>query len=137
MPENTRQYHVRACGLTIHCQVVPMGRDYTICIWSGQGGHVGSAAMAVARPSLTGTGRSATTSVLNALGHKDDAVAGRIAAAVAKQCGCTAVCTCGIHADGLTPTGIQEILDACGELEKMLLRDLPAIQPETEGQADT
>lgn len=113
-----------AWGITLLCDVVPMGRDYTICIRSDSGGHIGSAAMAVARPSLTGSGVSATTSVLNCLGHKDDTVACRLAAAVAAAKNCTAVCICGIHIDALTPEGIEAILAACRELEKEILQKL-------------
>lgn len=118
------RYERTVCGVALLCDVVPMGRDYTICIRSDSGGHIGSAAMAVARPSLTGEGVSATTSVLNCLGHKDDAVACRLAAAVAAAKGCTAVCVCGIHIDALAPEGIQAVLDVCRELEEKVLREI-------------
>ncbi len=111
-------------GITLLCDVVPMGRDYTFCICSDCGGHIGAAALAVARPSLTGSGVSATTSVLNCLGHKDDTVACRLAAAVAAAKNCTAVCICGIHIDALTPEGIEAILAACRELEAEILQKL-------------
>ncbi|MCD7881098.1 MAG: hypothetical protein LUG47_05450 [Clostridiales bacterium] len=124
MTEQVKRYERTVWGVTLLCDVVPMGRDYTLCIRSDSGGHVGSAALAVARPSLTGEGVSATTSVLNCLGHKDDAVACRLAAAVASAKNCTAVCVCGIHIDGLAPEGIRAILDACGEIEGEILRGL-------------
>ncbi len=111
-------------GVTLHCDLIPMGEDCTICIHSLPGGHVGSAAMAVARPSLTGQGVSATTSVLNRMGHKDDEVAVRLAETVASARGCAVVCVCGIHIDGLSPAGIQAVLAACRELEQEILRAL-------------
>ncbi|MCD7812865.1 MAG: hypothetical protein LUH20_02205 [Lachnospiraceae bacterium] len=117
-------YEKEACGITLLCDVIPMGRDYTICVRDAKGGHVGSTVMSIARQSLTGEGISATSSVLNRVGHKDDEVARMLAEAVAIQKNCTVVCTCGIHLDGITPDQIQEILDACGELEQMILADM-------------
>ncbi|MCD7715774.1 MAG: hypothetical protein LUI39_04895 [Lachnospiraceae bacterium] len=116
-----RQYRKSVCGVTILCDVIPMGNDYTICIRDEKNAHIGSAVMAIARPSLTGEGRSATSSVLNCMGHKDEEIARRIAESVAAKLDCTVVCTCGIHIDNISPEQIQQILDACGELEQMIL----------------
>lgn len=124
--ELNRHYEVPVCGITLLCDVIAMGRDYTICVRDDRCGHVGSAALSVSRPSLTGQGVSATTSVLNCLGHKDDAIACRFAEAVAVQQRCTAVCTCGVHIDGITPAQIREILAACEELQDRVLQDLAA-----------
>jgi len=120
----SRSYAKSVCGITLLCDVIPMGRDYTICVRDDKGGHVGSAVMSIARQSLTGEGISTTTSVLNRVGHKDDEVARMLAEAVAIQNNCTVVCTCGIHLDGITLEQIQEIMDACGELEQMILADM-------------
>ncbi len=111
-------------GIALRADLIPMGADCTICVSSDPGGHVGSAAMAIARPSLTGQGTSATTSVLNCLGHKDDAVAVHLAQTLAAAMGCTVVCVCGIHIDGLSPEGIQDVLAACQEMEAEILREL-------------
>ncbi|MCD8381584.1 MAG: hypothetical protein LUC30_01510 [Clostridiales bacterium] len=124
MTDQVRRFERTVWGVTLLCDVIPMGRDYAICVRSDSGGHVGSVAMAVARPSLTGEGVSATTSTLNCLGHKDDAVANRLAAAVAAAKSCTAVCACGIHIDSLAPEGIQAIVDACREMEEEILQEL-------------
>lgn len=119
-----KSYTKSICGITILCDVIPMGRDYTICIRDERGAHVGSAVMAVARPSLTGEGISATSSVLNRPGHKDEAIARRLAEAVAAALNCAVVCTCGIHIDGISKEQIQKILNACQELEGRILEDL-------------
>ncbi|MCC8138003.1 MAG: hypothetical protein LIO76_08085 [Clostridiales bacterium] len=119
-----RQYRKSVCGITILCDVIPMGNDCTICIRDEDGGHIGSAVMAIARPSLTGKGMSATSSVLNCLGHKDEEIARRIAERVAANLNCAVVCTCGIHMDGITQEQIRQILDACRGLEQTILNDL-------------
>ncbi len=121
------QYRKSVCGITILCDVIPMGKDYTICIRDEEGAHIGSAVMAIARPSLTGEGTSATSSVLNCLGHKDEEIARRIAESVAAALNCAVVCTCGIHIDGISSEQIQQILDACRELEHIILNDLSVI----------
>jgi len=118
------EYQKNVCGIMILCEVIPMGKDFTICVWDDQGGHVGSAVLSIARPSLTGEGISATTSVLNRPGHKDEEVARHLAETVAAHMDCAVVCTCGIHLDGITPEQIREILDACRELEGKIVEDL-------------
>ncbi|MCC8044935.1 MAG: hypothetical protein LIP12_05485 [Clostridiales bacterium] len=118
------RYRKSVCGVTILCEVIPMGKDFTICVWDDRGGHVGSAVMSVARPSLTGHGTSTTTSVLNRPGHKDEEVARHLAETVAACMDCAVVCTCGIHLDGITPEQIRDILKACRELEEEIVEDL-------------
>ena len=109
-------YTKQVCGIQIQCNVVQMGNDYTISIWDNTAGHIGCAVLSLARPSLTETGISVTSSVLNRTGHKDDIIALKFAEAVAKKSGTCAVCTCGIHMDNITAEQIQEILAACDEL---------------------
>lgn len=107
------------CQIT--CQIVPMGKDFMLAVYGGTRPHVGSVVMAQARPSLTGTGISATSSVLNCMGHKDEAVAREFAEAVAVQNNCTAVCSCGIHLDGITPRQLKQVQTCCDHLlEKCL-----------------
>lgn len=118
------RYRKTVCGITILCEVIPMGKDFTICVWDDKGGHIGSAVMSVARPSLTGKGISTTTSVLNRPGHKDEEVARHLAETVAAHMNCAVVCTCGIHLDGITPGQIREILKACREMEGEILEEL-------------
>lgn len=103
-------------GMELCCEIVPMGRDVTIAVYGGETAHVGSVVLAVPRDSLTGTGRSATSSVLNCPGHKDEAIARRFAESFAVQNDGTAVCSCGIHIDHLTPDGIRRVREASEEL---------------------
>lgn len=112
-------------GSPLCCEWIPMGRDFTLAVWGGAAPHVGSTVMAIARPSLSGNGVSATSSVLNALGHKDEAVARRFAEAVAKEKRCTAVCSCGIHIDALTVEQLRAVEEGC---ERLLSRVLESIE---------
>ena len=55
-------------GSLLHCDWVMMGQDCDLAVWGGTRPHIGSAVLSVARPSLTGSGVSATSSVLNLTG---------------------------------------------------------------------
>lgn len=110
-------------GLPVFAQLVQMGKDCTICIWGGDTPHVGSVVMSTARPSLTGSGVGVTSSVLNGIGHKDEYVARKFAEAAAEKFVCTAVCSCGIHIDDITPVQLQEVSTVCDKLLKQVIWD--------------
>ena len=93
-----------------------MGKDYTLAVYGGNAPHVGSVVMATARPSLTGEGVSATSSVINSIGHKDEEVGRIFAETVAKAKLCTAVCSCGIHVDAIRPEQIAVVMEGCKRL---------------------
>lgn len=112
-----------AGGYPVSCQAVPMGQDYTICVWGGETPHVGSVVMSVARPSLTGEGTGVTSSVINGMGHKDEYVARKFAEAAAVKYNCTIVCTCGIHIDNITKEQLQNVADVCDRLLVRLLEE--------------
>ncbi len=115
-------------GYTIRCEIIPMGADYTLAVYGGQKAHVGSVVMATARPSLTGKGISATSSVLNGIGHKDEAVARLFAEKVAKTKNCVAVCVCGIHVDDMTPAQIEQVKAAADRLLERVLAQIGGAQ---------
>ena len=70
------------------------------------------------RPSLAGDGKvSATSSVLNVVGHKDEALCRYLAERAAAVHRCNAVCTGGFHVDNMTGAQIEELLAAVKELE--------------------
>ncbi|RHU28633.1 hypothetical protein DXD76_05970 [Firmicutes bacterium TM09-10] len=108
-------------GLPVFAQLVQMGKDCTICVWGGDTPHVGSVVMSTARPSLTGSGVGVTSSVLNGIGHKDEYVARKFAEAAAEKFVCTAVCSCGIHIDGITQAQLQEVSVVCDKLLKQVI----------------
>lgn len=123
--EEARLYEERLSGVcSLTCRVMPMGKDYTVTVCGGTLSHVGSAVMAQARPSLTGIGTSATSSVLNCIGHKDEAVARMFAERMAIRGNCTVVCVCGIHLDNITEGQLAGIQESCGCLLERILADM-------------
>lgn len=121
MPVNAVFIEKMQNGLPVFAQLVQMGKDCTICIWGGDTPHVGSVVMSTARPSLTGSGVGVTSSVLNGIGHKDEYVARKFAEAAAEKFVCTAVCSCGIHIDGITQAQLQEVSVVCDKLLKQVI----------------
>ena len=121
MPVNAVFTEKMQNGLPVFAQLVQMGKDCSICIWGGDTPHGGSVVMSTARPSLTGSGVGVTSSVLNGIGHKDEYVARKFAEAAAEKFVCTAVCSCGIHIDGITPAQLQEVSVVCDKLLKQVI----------------
>ena len=121
MPVNAVFTEKMQNGLPVFAQLVQMGKDCTICVWGGDTPHVGSVVMSTARPSLTGSGVGVTSSVLNGIGHKDEYAARKFAEAAAEKFVCTAVCSCGIHIDGITPVQLQEVSAVCDKLLKQVI----------------
>lgn len=123
--KEAKVYEIQAsqfCSLT--CRVVMMGKDYAVTVCGGSLPHIGSVVMAQARPSLTGSGISATSSVLNCVGHKDEAVARKFAEKIAIRGNCTAVCACGIHLDDITEEQLAGIQESCDSLLERILADM-------------
>lgn len=99
--------------INLQCDVIPMGKDLTVLLYGGDIPHIGSTVLSIPRASLTGDGLSATSSVLNCLGHKDDVLARIFAERIAVRSNHTTVCICGIHVDGLSAEGIHAIYESC------------------------
>lgn len=116
-----KTFEKEIAGAKIRCDVIPMGEDYTVLLYGGDLAHIGSTALSIPRPSLTGQGISATTSVLNCTGHKDDVLAKLFAEKVAVKSNHTTVCVCGIHVNDLTAEGLQSLTNGCLELLKKVL----------------
>ena len=90
-----------------------IGDDILITVSGGEKPHIGCCVLAVPRPSLTGDGTvSATSSILNVTGHKDEFICRKLAEKAAAEYGCTVVCTGGFHMDHITPEQIKEVLEA-------------------------
>ena len=87
-----------------------IGEDILITIQGGERPHIGTAVLAVPRPSLTGNeSTSATSSVLNVTGHKDEVICRMLAEKASKKYGVTVVCTGGFHVDDISPAQIEEL----------------------------
>ncbi|MCD8343353.1 MAG: hypothetical protein LUC19_03070 [Oscillospiraceae bacterium] len=99
-------------------EIIPVGGDFCCIISGGEAPHVGSAVLALPRPSLTGSGApSCTSSVLNVPGHKDEALCRLAAETLCRATGRTVTAAGGFHADALP---LQSARDVVVAMEDML-----------------
>lgn len=109
---------------TVAVSIEHLGACMVVCVSGGDEPHIGSVVLAEARASLTGEGTSATSSVLNRLGHKDEFVARTVAETLATALNTTVCCICGIHKDNATPEDIQASATLGQEVASTLLERL-------------
>lgn len=109
---------------TLDPSIKHLGACVVVCVSGGDEPHIGSVVLAEARASLTGEGTSATSSVLNRLGHKDEFVARTVAETLAAELNTTVCCICGIHKDNATPEDIQASATLGPEIASILLERL-------------
>lgn len=108
-------FEARQGRLTLRLEAVPMGRDLTVALSGGDHPHIGAVALSQPRASLAPGGpRSASTSVLTLLGHKEDDLARNLAARLAAALDTTVCVTCGIHLDQVLP---EELVDVAALAE--------------------
>lgn len=109
--------------LRVCLRATEAGEDLVVTIAGGESPHVGSAAVAVPRPSLRDpAATSATASVITLVGHKDDELAKPIAEFLASKLSRTIVVVAGVHIDGATPDDIESLSDTAWELARELCR---------------
>ena len=105
-----------------------IGADILITIEGGDRPHIGCVVQAVPRPSLSGSGEgSATASVLNLTGHKDEFLCRKLAEMLCSRLGMTVVCTGGVHIEKITAEQIRELENTIDILGQELLRELKRI----------
>ena len=75
----------------------PGGISVYLC--GGDRPHIGSAVLAQPRPSLTGSGDSCTSSVMNLCGHKDEAIARHLAESLCVHQRVPVCVSAGVHLD--------------------------------------
>lgn len=111
--------------IKINLKTIIIGKDLCIIISGGDSPHIGSVTLSVPRPSLSDFNKSsATTSVLNLLGHKDDEAARYVSHTISSKLNKNVVVTCGIHVDNITAEEINIVMDILKELTNMLLSKL-------------
>lgn len=114
-----------AAGSKMKVSAGQIGSDFLICLEGGSAPHIGCVVQAVPRASLTGDGScSATASVLNLTGHKDEFLCRKLAELVCAGTGCVTVCTGGFHLDGILPEQIKEVLQVTDEIGEELVKRL-------------
>ena len=102
-----------------------IGDDMAVWVSGGDRPHIGCVVQAVPRLSLTGDGsRSATSSVLNLTGHKDEFLCRELAETICAATGRVTVCTGGFHCDGMTKEKISEVVDAAKKISGDIAEEL-------------
>jgi len=102
-----------------------IGDDILVSVRGGTKPHIGSVAAALPRRSLRDPKRmSATSSVLNFSGHKDDIVSKLFSERIAARLGSNCIATAGIHIDNATAETIAVILRNCETACDRMLRML-------------
>lgn len=112
--------------VTLRVTVVPMGDDLALSVYGGDAPHIGCVALAIPRPSLTGVGQSATVSVLNRTGHKDDVIAVDLAKALAAATGGVVSVSVGVHLDAIDPATRDALAQAGNTLADKVIAHLKA-----------
>ena len=92
-------------------EVKIIGDDLMISVWGGTKPHIGSISVSVPRPGLQdNTTMSATSSIINLIGHKDEVVARKFSEQLAAKFNRNAIATAGIHIDDITENQINIIM---------------------------
>lgn len=112
-------------GTNLKVSAGKLGNDILICLEGGNVPHIGCVVQAVPRLSLKQDGSmSATASVLNLTGHKDEFLCRKLAEEICSKTGCVTVCTGGFHVDGISQEQIKDVIrivdEACVELDEKL-----------------
>lgn len=101
---------MEAAGCLLEVSAAFVGEDVLICLQGGERPHLGCVVQTEPRESLTGDGSvSATSSVLNYPGHKDEVVCRYVAEKISRELKRRVVCTGGFHKDGITIEEIREV----------------------------
>jgi hypothetical protein len=101
--------HAQAGEGALRLEAVAVQCDDGVSVYLGGGSqsHIGAVVLCQPRPSLKQDGSlSATASVMNILGHKDDGLAQPLARALCLASGRTVAVTAGVHIDGATTEDI-------------------------------
>ena len=111
--------------IKINVHAVAIGEDLCVIIAGGDSPHIGCVTLSVPRPSLADAAvMSATTSVLNMIGHKDDEAARYVSHTLAAKLNKNVVVTCGIHVDQITPSEIEATIRLLKEMTAALIKEV-------------
>lgn len=101
---------MEAAGCSLEVSAAFVGKDILVCLQGGERPHLGCVVQTEPRESLTGDGSvSATSSVLNYPGHKDEVVCRYVAEKISRELKRRVVCTGGFHKDGINVDEIREV----------------------------
>ena len=116
---------VEAAGCLLEISAAFVGDDILVCLQGGERPHLGCVVQTEPRESLTGDGSvSATSSVLNYVGHKDEAICRYVAEKISRELNRRVVCTGGFHKDGILPEEICEVQMAVEQMAERVVERL-------------
>ena len=104
------RYELELSFSRIIVEITDVGEDKLVVVYGGDKPHIGSVVLSVPRLSLRNDGSiSATSSVINVTGHKDEVICRTIAEMIASEYNCIVTCTGGFHVDDITEEQLKEI----------------------------
>ncbi len=111
--------------LVLTMSAISMGQDLCVALYGGDRPHIGAVAISQPRPSLADPAvRSATTSVVAVLGHKEDMLARQVSARLAAALGVVVAVTCGIHVDAATAADIAEVRELAEKMTEDMIDEI-------------
>lgn len=112
----------------ITAKVHVLDSGLTLTLYGGEKAHIGSVAVAIPRPSLQNPSiMSATSSVINLVGHKDEEVARPVAEKLAKKFGQVVVVVAGIHVENATAEDIDLLKENVEDVTLAMITKLETI----------
>jgi gallate decarboxylase subunit D len=119
------EFNLERDRIKLNMKAFLIGEDLCVIISGGESPHIGCVTISVPRPSLSDASVvSATTSVLNLVGHKDDEVARVVSNDLSSKLNKTVVVTCGIHLDYITQEEINITIELIKEFTNKLIDSL-------------
>jgi len=113
----------------LSAEVTFVGNDLLVVISGGDKPHIGSVAVAQPRPSLRNRRvMSATSSVYNLPGHKDQVIAQRVAEVLSARFKCNVVVTAGFHLDDISEQGVKRVLENAEKLAQKIPPSLKQVK---------
>ena len=130
MTHYTRFFTAGAVLYKLSAEVRLVGDDLLVVITGGDRPHIGSAAVALPRVSLRDRRvMSATSSVYNIPGHKDQVLAQRVSEVLASRLNRTVVAVAGFHKDGISERGIKKVMENAERLAEKICASLKKMKP--------
>lgn len=119
---------IESGGIWLELSASRIGKDLLLCLKGGDEPHLGCVVLAEPRPSLQDAQKkSVTSSVINRVGHKDELLCRELAEQLAAICGCTVVCTGGVHVDNAITEQIEWIRKQVRILGEKMLTELGSV----------
>lgn len=114
--------NIESGRININMKAFEIGNDLCVMISGGDSPHIGCVTLTVPRPSLLDKNvNSATTSILNLVGHKDDEAAKYVSDTLSARLNKNVVVTCGIHVDNITTEEIKTTINLLKQMTDRLI----------------